>query len=55
MSSTHIPDDDLRALIALFYKYNIEMTQLQIFINEENKVWLDAGERAYWVKRIFAP
>lgn len=37
--NTLISDDDLRELLALFYRYKIEMKQLAIFLHEKNKDW----------------
>lgn len=54
VKNTTIPDEDLRALIGLFYKYAIDMKQLQIFINENNKSWIRPEGKGYWNKRIFA-
>lgn len=35
-----VTDDELRELIALFYRYKIDMKQLQRFVNEDNKEWV---------------
>ena len=50
--SKRIPDKDLRALIGLFDRFRINMTQLQFFLNERNKKWFRNGD-GYWVKPIF--
>ena len=34
---------DLRELLALFYRYKINMKPLAIFLNEENKEWFSGG------------
>ncbi len=34
-----ISDDSLRDLIGLFCRYKIDMKQLQIFLNKNNKKW----------------
>ncbi len=49
----NIPKDDLRELIALFYRYKIEMKQLQIFLNENNKEWFFDNKKAYWYRKIW--
>lgn len=54
IKSKRIPDEDLRAIIGLFYKYKIDMKQLKIFINEDNKSWIREDGKAYWNKMIFA-
>lgn len=47
-------DDDLRDLIALFYRYRIkQMSQLKIFLNKKNQDWFYANKQTYWWKRIF--
>lgn len=46
-------DHDLRDLLALFYRYKIDMRQLKIFLNEENKRWFDEPQK-YWYKEVFA-
>ncbi len=40
VKSTVIPNDDLKDLLTLFYKYKINMKQLNVFINKKNKAWL---------------
>ncbi len=49
----YIADDDLRDLIAIFYRYKIGMKQLQIFLNEKNKEWFYDYKKAFWHKQIF--
>ncbi len=48
-----IPDEDLRELIALFYRYKVDMKQLEIFLNNDNQAWFYEGKKAYWHKRVF--
>lgn len=52
LKSKSISNICLRELLALFYRYNIEMTQLSCFLNEENQSWF-LKENAYWYKRTF--
>lgn len=52
VKSKKVSDVCLRELISLFYRYNISMSQLSIFLNEKNKKWL-LNEKAYWYKKIF--
>ena len=47
-----ISDECLRDLTALFYRYNIEMSQLQQFINDKNREWY-AAPGTYWYKSVF--
>ena len=44
---------DLRQLLALFYRYKIDMKQLQIFLNKSNKHWFQDNKKAYWHRRVF--
>ena len=39
VASSKISDKGLREISALFYRYNINMEQLQQFINEKNSQW----------------
>lgn len=49
-----VADDDLRELIALFYRYKVEMKQLQQFLNKNNKDWFYASKyKGYWHRRVF--
>ncbi len=49
----NLHDNDLRDLLALFYRYDLDMQQLQCFLNEENKTWFYNNKEAYWYKRVF--
>lgn len=53
VKSTKISDICLRELLSLFYRYNIEMSQLSVFLNEKNKKWFFENKRAYWHKKVF--
>lgn len=44
---------DLRDLLALFYRYKIDMKRLKMFLNEDNKSWFYENKKAYWHKRVF--
>lgn len=44
---------DLRELLALFYRYKINMKPLAIFLNKGNKEWFYDGKEAYWHKKVF--
>lgn len=48
-----IDDQDLDDLIGLFYRYNIEMTQLARFLTDENKNWFYENKKAFWYKKVF--
>jgi len=48
----NISDYELQGLIGLFYRYKINMKQLQIFINKKNREWVE-NKKAYWYKDMF--
>jgi len=48
-----ISDDNLRDLIGLFCRYKIDMKQLQIFLNANNKEWFYGSPKGFWHKRIW--
>ncbi len=43
----------LRDIIALFHRYNIEMSQLKQFLNDKNKEWFFNNKKAYWHTKVF--
>lgn len=51
--SSTIPDQDLRELLALFYRYKIDMKQLTVFLNNKNKMWFFDPPKGYWHRRVF--
>jgi hypothetical protein len=52
--SDDIHDYNLRDLLGLFYRYNIDMKQLKRFLNNDNKKWFKEGKvKGYWYKRVF--
>ena len=53
ISSHDLHDNDLRDLIALFYRYKIDMKQLVIFLNFKNKEWFFESPKGYWHRRVF--
>lgn len=49
-----INEGDLEELIGIFYRYKIKnMSQLKIFLNDENKEWFYENRIAFWHKPIF--
>lgn len=48
-----ISQQDLREIIALFYRYNVDMKQLSVFLNEHNRKWFCENKKAYWHKKVF--
>ena len=53
IASGSLHDTDLRDLLGLFYRYKIDMKQLRIFLNDDNKDWFYGNKKAYWHKKIF--
>ena len=45
-------DHNLRDLLGLFCRYDIEMLQLKLFLTEENKHWF-CNKNAYWIQKVF--
>jgi hypothetical protein len=53
MVSNIISDEDLKDLIALFYRYKIDMKQLCMFLNVNNKQWFYENKKTFWHNKIF--
>ena len=53
VKSTVIPDEDLKELLALFFKCNIDMSQLKVFLNDENKQWFFDDRQSFWHDYVF--
>ncbi len=53
LASDNIHEYDLRDLLGLFYRYDIDMQQLARFLNNENKKWFYDNKRSFWHKRVF--
>ena len=53
MESSIILDDDLRELVALFYRYKVDMKQLAVFLNDNNSEWFYGKTKGCWRKKIF--
>lgn len=51
--SKTINEYDLQELLALFYRYKVNMKQLQLFLNESNKEWFQDDNGTFWHKRVF--
>jgi hypothetical protein len=47
-----ISGSSLRELLALFYRYGIDMKQLAQFLTERNNSWF-ASPTAFWYKAVF--
>ena len=55
VGSSRLSDKSLRDLLALFYRYKIDMKQLSRFLNERNREWFrdGVGPKGYWHRRVF--
>ena len=51
--SAEIPDEDLRELLALFYRYDIDMKQLAVFLNDANRAWFYEQRPNFWHTKVF--
>lgn len=51
--SSVVSDQDLREILALFYRYKIDMKQLVVFLNNKNKKWFFEGPKGYWHRKVF--
>lgn len=51
--SKNISNANLRNLIGLFYRYNVAMKQLQVFLNDRNKEWFYGRPNGFWHKKVF--
>jgi hypothetical protein len=53
VKSKRISNKDLREIIGLFYRYKVDMKQLQLFLNNNNRAWFKEGHKGYWYRRVF--
>lgn len=53
IACSDLHDHDLRDLLALFYRYKIDMKQLTRFLTPTNKSWFHDNQQAYWHKDVF--
>lgn len=53
LNSYDIPGKDLWELLALFYRYNVDMTQLKHFLNKDNREWFYEGPKGFWFDAVF--
>jgi hypothetical protein len=45
-------ENSLRELIAIFSRYNIDMGQLRVLVDDSNRRWV-VNPHAYWYKSMF--
>ena len=53
IASDQLHDQDLRDLLALFFRYQIDMRQLSRYLCDDNKKWFYDNKQAYWHKKVF--
>ncbi|HEV2601362.1 MAG TPA: hypothetical protein VGT41_03625 [Candidatus Babeliales bacterium] len=57
LAADELHDNDLRDIIGLFFRYNVDMKQLARFLTDRNRVWFfDKPKgyfRGYWHQRVF--
>jgi hypothetical protein len=46
-------DTQLRELIALLYRYNLDMTPLAVLKTEQNSAWFAKDKKAFWYTGVF--
>lgn len=50
--SLDLHDHDIDDLISLFYRYSIDMKQLSVFLNDDNRKWF-YDKKMYWFNKVF--
>jgi len=48
----NIIEEDLREIIAIFFRYKVDMSQLRPFLNDENEEWF-GNKKMFWYKNVF--
>jgi hypothetical protein len=48
-----LDDVCLREMLALFYRFKQEMSQLAVFKDEKKRPWFSNNSRAYWYRQVF--
>ncbi|WP_116811993.1 hypothetical protein [Steroidobacter cummioxidans] len=52
ISTTNVSNADLIELIALFYRYDVDMRQLRQMLTEQNAAWFRDQEK-FWHDKVF--
>lgn len=52
-STKLLPDEDLRELIAVLFRHQLNMRQLQIFLTDANRAWFFENKSEYWWHSVF--
>jgi len=47
-------EEQLRELIALLYRYDLDMTPLAALTTARNEAWFARDRRAFWHRKVFA-
>ncbi|MGC7995834.1 hypothetical protein, partial [Salmonella enterica] len=50
---SEVADEDLRELIALLQRYNVDKRQLAQFVSEKNAAWFRDDPATYWHEDVF--
>jgi len=53
VDKSKLTEADLREILALFYRYNIDMKQLEIFLSDENKFWFFDNKESFWYGKVW--
>jgi hypothetical protein len=53
IDKSKLVEENLREILALFYRYNIDMKQLEIFLSDENKSWFFDNKESFWYGGIW--
>lgn len=53
VNKADLTDDDLRELLALFYRYKIDVKQLAQFLSTSDTEWFYGKPKGYWYKKVF--
>jgi len=51
---TNVSDIELRELLALCYRYNLDMKQLRAFLRKDNRSWFYDLGRGFWHPYVFS-
>jgi hypothetical protein len=55
INEIELDDNCLREIIALFYRFKQEMTQLAVFRDDAKRPWFSNNRQAFWYKKVFGP
>ena len=53
IDKSKLVEENLREILALFFRYNIDMEQLKVFLNDDNKCWFFDNKESFWYGRIW--